>query len=83
MDDAATRRQHAMLDTRRAFGEEEGNLEEIARAITGRHRERAVPSYTGDMSEIPQRLLMPSVHDANLWQVRVKVRIFLRFLFPL
>ncbi|KAJ6593750.1 hypothetical protein B0H19DRAFT_1091862 [Mycena capillaripes] len=25
------------------------------------------------MNEIPQRLLMPSVHDASLWQVRVKV----------
>ncbi|PCH36846.1 hypothetical protein WOLCODRAFT_127725 [Wolfiporia cocos MD-104 SS10] len=24
------------------------------------------------MSDIPQRLLMPSVHDANLWQVRVR-----------
>jgi transcription elongation factor SPT5 len=25
------------------------------------------------MNEIPQRLLMPSVHDASLWQVRVRV----------
>ncbi|KZP17373.1 hypothetical protein FIBSPDRAFT_30282 [Athelia psychrophila] len=24
------------------------------------------------MNEVPQRLLMPSVHDASLWQVRVK-----------
>jgi transcription elongation factor SPT5 len=25
------------------------------------------------MNEVPQRLLMPSVHDASLWQIRVKV----------
>jgi transcription elongation factor SPT5 len=29
--------------------------------------------YTGDINDIPQRLPMPSVHDASLWQVCVKV----------
>lgn len=37
-----------------------------------RYKARAV-RYTGDMNAMPQRLLMPSVHDASLWQVRVKV----------
>jgi transcription elongation factor SPT5 len=29
------------------------------------------------MNEVPQRLLMPSVHDASLWQVRVKVSLLI------
>ena len=70
-DEVTTRRSHALLDRR--FEEEDlRSPEEIARAVARRHRDRVVP-YTGDMNEIPQRLLMPSVHDASLWQVRVKV----------
>lgn len=78
MDDDGTARHHALLDSSRHFDEEDARSpEEIARAVARRHRDRAAP-YTGDMNEIPQRLLMPSVHDASLWQVRVKVR-FIRF----
>jgi hypothetical protein len=70
-DESSTRRNHALLN--RNFAAEDKSPEEIANAIVGRHRDRPAP-YTGDMNEIPQRLLMPSVHDASLWQVRVKVR---------
>ena len=34
---------------------------------------RSAVRYPGDMNEVPQRLLMPSVNDPSLWQVRVKV----------
>uniref|UniRef100_A0A0W0G1Y1 Transcription elongation factor SPT5 n=1 Tax=Moniliophthora roreri TaxID=221103 RepID=A0A0W0G1Y1_MONRR len=71
-DDDSTRRHHARLDTRRQFDEEEDKSpEQIAKDLSNRYRRTAV-RYTGDMNEIPQRLLMPSVHDASLWQVRVK-----------
>ena len=80
MDEDASRRNHALLDSSRHFEEEDlRSPEEIAKAVARRHRDRAAP-YTGDMNEIPQRLLMPSVHDASLWQVRVKVRYLLCFL---
>ena len=79
MDDEVTRRNHAQLDSTRHFEEEDRSPEEIARAVARRHRDRAAP-YTGDMNEIPQRLLMPSVHDASLWQVRVKVWQFVFYL---
>ena len=76
MDEDVSRRNHALLDSSRHFDEEDmRSPEEIAKAVARRHRDRAAP-YTGDMNEIPQRLLMPSVHDASLWQVRVKVRHF-------
>lgn len=76
MDEDVSRRNHALLDSSRHFEEEDmRSPEEIAKAVARRHRDRAAP-YTGDMNEIPQRLLMPSVHDASLWQVRVKVRHF-------
>ncbi|KAH9474560.1 Transcription elongation factor SPT5 [Psilocybe cubensis] len=72
VDDDVTRRTNALLDSSRHFEEEDSRSpEEIAKAVARRHRDRAAP-YTGDMNEIPQRLLMPSVHDASLWQVRVK-----------
>lgn len=48
------------------------DLAKIAQNLHERYRSAAV-RYTGDMNEVPQRLLMPSVHDASLWQVRVKV----------
>ncbi|KAF9238110.1 early transcription elongation factor of RNA pol II, NGN section-domain-containing protein [Melanogaster broomeanus] len=46
-------------------------LAKIAKNLHERCR-RATVRYTGDMNKVPQRLLMPSVHDASLWQVRVK-----------
>ena len=63
--------QHARLDRR----QQELNYEDLARiaqVVTRRYRP-TTQKYTGDMNEIPQRLLMPSVQDANLWQVRVRV----------
>jgi hypothetical protein len=62
VDDEVTRRNHTQLDSTRHFEDEDRSPEEIARAVARRHRDRAA-----------QRLIMPSVHDASLWQVRVKV----------
>ncbi|KAK7460942.1 transcription elongation factor spt5 [Stygiomarasmius scandens] len=70
-DDDSSRRHHARL-ARRQMEEEEKSPEQIARDLNQRYGGRAAVRYTGDMNEIPQRLLMPSVHDASLWQVRVK-----------
>ena len=53
--------------------DDDKTLEQIAKDISKRYVNRAAVRYTGDMNEVPQRLLMPSVHDASLWQVRVKV----------
>jgi len=76
MDEDMTSGHHASLDARRQLDEEEQSPEEIARNLSRRYAHRAAVRYTGDMNEIPQRLLMPSVQDASLWQVRVKVHTF-------
>lgn len=70
---------HARLDRRREELNEQ-DLAQIAADVSERYRRTAV-RYSGDMNEIPQRLLMPSVHDANLWQVRVKVSIIPCFVY--
>ncbi|KAF9011770.1 hypothetical protein BDQ17DRAFT_1344799 [Cyathus striatus] len=72
MDEDISRRRHAILDSKRQFDEEDKSPEQIARELSKRWGGRSAVRYTGDMNEIPQRLLMPSVHDASLWQVRVK-----------
>lgn len=74
MEEDVARGHHASLDARRQLDEEEQSPEEIAKNLSRRYAHRAAVRYTGDMNEIPQRLLMPSVQDASLWQVRVKVR---------
>jgi len=64
---------HARLDRRdRELNDQD--LARIAEDVSQRYKRSAV-RYTGDMNEVPQRLLMPSVQDANLWQVRCKVGI--------
>jgi transcription elongation factor SPT5 len=63
---------HARLD-RRERELDDQDLARIAEDFSKRYQRPAM-RYSGDLNEIPQRLLMPSVHDANLWQVRVKVR---------
>ncbi len=75
-DEEAARRtaDHARLD-RRERELNDQDLAKIAADVSERYRRTAV-RYSGDMNEIPQRLLMPSVHDANLWQIRVKVGVF-------
>ena len=62
-----------MLDSRRQFEEEDKSPEQIAKDLSKRYGGRAALRYTGDLNDVPQRLLMPSVHDPSLWQVRVKV----------
>ncbi|KAF9806122.1 hypothetical protein IEO21_08804 [Rhodonia placenta] len=70
-DDLARRAaDHARFD-RRERELDDQDLAKIAEDVSQRYRRTAV-RYSGDMSDIPQRLLMPSVHDANLWQVRVR-----------
>ncbi|KAF9460432.1 hypothetical protein BDZ94DRAFT_933662 [Collybia nuda] len=71
VEDDGGRRHHAALDSRLQV-EEDQTPEQIARDLSRRYGGRAAVRYTGDMNEIPQRLLMPSVHDASLWQVRVR-----------
>jgi transcription elongation factor SPT5 len=72
-DDLHTRRAHnALLDRDETMNERD--LAQLAQDLTKRYSRPNV-RYTGDMNSIPQRLLMPSVHDASLWQVRVKVRV--------
>jgi transcription elongation factor SPT5 len=71
-DDVRRSASHARLQRDREL--DEHDLSKIAEDVTKRYKQSAPTRYTGDMNEIPQRLLMPSVHDANLWQVRVKVR---------
>ena len=73
MDDLSHRaRHHARLDRKeRELNDED--LARIAQDVTRRYKPSS-QRYTGDMNEIPQRLLMPSVEDASLWQVRVRVR---------
>lgn len=69
---------HARLD-RRERELDDQDLAKIAQDLNKRYG-RAAVRYTGDMNEVPQRLLMPSVHDASLWQVRVKVGILTLYL---
>ncbi|KAI6046265.1 hypothetical protein EDC04DRAFT_2887945 [Pisolithus marmoratus] len=61
---------NARLD-RRDRELDDHDLATIAQNLHERYA-RATVRYTGDMNEVPQRLLMPSVHDASLWQIRVK-----------
>lgn len=71
-DDDSGRRHYALLDKKRQMEDEEDKSpEQIAKDLSERYRRPAV-RYTGDMNEVPQRLLMPSVNDASLWQVRVR-----------
>ena len=44
----------------------------MARRLKERYA-RPTARYIGDEDNVPQRLLMPSVKDAFLWQIRVKV----------
>jgi transcription elongation factor SPT5 len=72
-DEDVVRRGIRDLHRKRLDEEDEQSPEQIAQALKGRYGGRSANRYTGDMNEIPQRLLMPSVHDVFLWQVRVKV----------
>lgn len=64
---------HARLDRReREIGDQD--LARVAEELARRYKPTG-QKYIGDMNEIPQRLLMPSVDDANLWQIRVKVKL--------
>ncbi|SJL10156.1 related to SPT5-transcription elongation protein [Armillaria ostoyae] len=71
IDEDVGRAHHARLDSK-TFDGEDRTAEEIATDLKHRYGGRNAVRYSGDMNEIPQRLLMPSVHDASLWQVKVK-----------
>ena len=64
---------HVRMD-RRERELNDQDLARIAEDVSQRYKRSAV-RYTGDMNEVPQRLLMPSVQDANLWQVRCKASV--------
>ncbi|KAJ7925139.1 hypothetical protein B0H13DRAFT_1975218 [Mycena leptocephala] len=68
--DDASRPHYGALPTRRKFEDaDDQSPEQIASDLTRRYRGANPVRYSGDMNEIPQRLLMPSVHDASLWQI--------------
>jgi len=70
---------HQMLDRK-----QDAIIDQDAEAVARRLKERyARPTtrYIGDADQVPQRLLMPSVKDAFLWQIRVKVRALHQFAF--
>jgi transcription elongation factor SPT5 len=63
---------HQLLDRRRReFDDREA--EKIAQDLKERHGRSQAARFKGDQDQVPQRLLMPSVDDPNLWQIRVKV----------
>ncbi|KAG8882142.1 transcription elongation factor spt5 [Tulasnella sp. 331] len=57
--------------SRRDHEEDEQDLARVAQEVKERYSRTAV-RYSGDSSDVPQRLLMPGVSDASLWQVRVR-----------
>ncbi len=61
---------HARLDSKR-INEEEMDLDKLAKDLKKKygHSSRSLK----DLEQVPQRLLMPSVIDPNLWQIKVKV----------
>jgi hypothetical protein len=67
---------HARLDRQR-FNEAELSNEEMARILKERYSRN--DRIVEDMGQVPQRMLMPSVNDPNLWQIKVKVRILFHF----
>jgi transcription elongation factor SPT5 len=62
---------HARFDRQRLH-EEELSGEELARRLRERYAQR--DQIVEELASVPQRMLMPSVNDPNLWQVKVKVR---------
>ncbi|KAJ1301230.1 hypothetical protein OPQ81_003639 [Rhizoctonia solani] len=61
---------HIRYDQQRELNERD--LAELAQDYKDRYQ-RSAARYTGDVDQVPQRLLMPSVNDPHLFQVRVKV----------
>jgi transcription elongation factor SPT5 len=65
-------RLHREVDRRR-----EAIAEEDAERLASEYRERygrsAANKYRGDTGVVPQRLLLPSVQDPNIWGVRCKI----------
>lgn len=61
------------LDRRRRM-DDDRDAEKIAEELRERHARSSANKFRGDTDLVPQRLLMPSVDDPSLWQIRVKVR---------
>lgn len=70
-------RAHRGFD-RRLLADQEEDLHDVARGLDERYKQQrgAYNPFggSGESENIPQRMLMPSVEDANLWMLRVKVR---------
>lgn len=69
-------REHQKLDRRRREMDDR-DAEQIAAEFKERHNRSQAARFKGSSENTPQRLLMPGVEDPNLWQIRVKVRVFL------
>lgn len=72
-DDNEDSRHHVQLDKHRQLEEDEISPEDIARQLTDRYKSCLPSRFTGNTNEIPQRLLVPSVHAPGLWWISVKV----------
>lgn len=74
--DSADGRQRIVADHQRLDRRQQEiidqDAEEVAQRLKARYA-RPAARYMGDVDQVPQRLLMPSVKDAFLWQIRVKV----------
>ncbi|KTW26388.1 hypothetical protein T552_02870 [Pneumocystis carinii B80] len=64
-------RQHRDLD-RQLQKIEDADAERLAEEYREKYGRSSARFYRGDIETIPQRLLLPSVNDPNLWAVRCK-----------
>ena len=64
-------RRHRQLDRARD-AETQEDLEAQAEKFKHRYAKKKFSRGTGDTAVIPQRLLLPSVHDPSIWAVRCK-----------
>lgn len=51
------------------------DADRIVQSIKERYGGRSTARLR-DLQQVPQRLLVPSVSDPNLWQIKVKVRVY-------
>ena len=57
---------------RKRFEDMEISGEELAKRLRERYARN--DQMVEELASVPQRMLMPSVNDPNLWQVKVKVK---------
>lgn len=73
LDPRRVERDHQRLDRRRREYDDL-DAERIAAELRERHMNQQARAYSGDDENLPQSMLVPSVEDPKLWQIRAKVR---------